>query len=270
MTGMRHIVLGLALLLLQSAAHAADLLDRVLVTVNSRIILQSDLETELRLQKLMAGAPNTPVTQADREAALDRLINRLLLQSEMQGIDLLPPADPQITAQIAEVRKQIKGAETDEGWRKLLVEIGLTEDDIRERIAEEVNTNLFLEAKFRPGLRVNAARIQSYYKEVFVPELKKKGATVPALAEVSRQIEQILAEQTLNELFAEWIKGLRTQARMRVVDKTLKLPGPGLEAPSSLSGMNFLPLRISNDQNPSPAGAAPPSPASAMNPQPQR
>jgi len=268
MTGLRQLVIGLALLLLQSAAHGADLLDRVLVTVNSRIILQSDLETELHLQKLMAGAPNAPVTQTDREAALDRLIDRLLLQGEMQGIDLLPTTDPQVTAQIAEVRKQIKGAETEEGWRKLLVETGLTEDDIRERITEEVNTNLFLEAKFRPGLRVNAARIQSYYKEVLLPELKKKGAAVPTLVEVSPQIEQILAEQTLNELFAEWIKGLRAQARMRVVDKTLKLPG--IEAPSSLSGMNFLPLRISNDQSPSPAGAAPPSPASATNPQPQR
>jgi hypothetical protein len=268
MTGLRHIVLGLPLLLLQSAAPAADLLDRVLVTVNSRIILQSDLESELRLQKLMAGAPNAPVTQTDREAALDRLINRLLLQSEMQGIDLLPPTDPQITAQIAEVRKQIKGAETDGGWQKLLVETGLTEGDIRERIAEEVNTNLFLEAKFRPGLRVNAGRIQSYYKEVLVPELKKKGAAVPTLAEVSAQIEQVLAEQTLDELFAEWIKGLRTQARMRVVDKTLKLPG--VEAPSSLSGMNFLPLRISNDQSASPASASPPAPISAVSPQPQR
>src|SRR5215469_435446 len=167
MIGLRQIVLGFASLsLLSAAAHAGDLLDRILVTVNSHIILQSDLETELRLQKLMAGTPNAPTTQADREAALDRLINRVLLQEEMQGIDLLSPTDPQITAQIAEVRKQIKDAETEEGWRKLLAQTGLTPDDIRERIAEEVNTNLFLLAKFRPSLRVNAARIQSYYKEV--------------------------------------------------------------------------------------------------------
>src|SRR5205814_527840 len=236
MIGLRQVVLRLALLpVLVSVAHAGDLLDRVLVTVNSRIILQSDLETELRLQKLMAGAPNGPTTQEDREAALDRLINRVLLQEEMQGLDLLSPTDPQVTTQISEVRRQIKSAESDEGWRKLLVDAGLTEDEVHERIAEEVNTNLFLEAKFRPSLRVNSARIQSYYKETLVPELKKKGAPLAALEQVTPQIEQILAEQTLNELFGEWIKGLRSQARMRVIDTSIKLRG--IETPSSLAGM---------------------------------
>jgi parvulin-like peptidyl-prolyl isomerase len=266
MIRLRQIVLGFASLsLLSAAAQAADMLDRVLVTVNSSIILQSDLEMELRLQKLMAGTPNAPTTQADREAALDRLINRVLLQEEMQGIDLLSPTDPQITAQIAEVRKQIKDAETEEGWRKLLAQTGLTADDIRERIAEEVNTNLFIGAKFRPSLRVNAARIQSYYKEVLVPELKKKGDQVPALEQVSPQIERILAEQTLNELFSEWIKGLRSQARMRAVDPTVKLHG--FEAPSSLAGMNFLPLRISNEQGAPKSSATAPATGSAPTPQ---
>ena len=266
MIGLRQTVLRLALLaVLGSVAHAGDLLDRVLVTVNSRVILQSDLEAELRLQKLMAGTPNTASTEADREAALDRLINRVLLQEEMHGLDLVPPTDPQITTQIQEIRKQIKGAETEQGWRNLLYETGLTADDILERIAEEVNTNLFLEAKFRPGLRVNAGRIQSYYKEVFVPELKKKGAPVIALDQVSSQIEQILAEQTLNELFSEWIKGLRGQARMRVVDASVKLRS--IENPSSLAGMNFLPLRISNEQSTSPPGVVAPAQTSGSTPQ---
>jgi SurA-like protein len=266
MKGLRQIALRLALLpFLASATHAGDLLDRVLVTVNSRVILQSDLETELRLQKLMAGTPNAPTTQEDREAALDRLINRVLLQEEMQGLDLLSPSDPQVTTQIAEVRKQIKGAENDEDWRKLLADVGLTYDDVRERVAEEVNTNLFLEAKFRPSLRVSPARIQSYYKETLVPELKKKGTPVASLEQVSSQIEQILAEQALNELFGEWIKGLRSQARMRVVDATIKLRG--VETPSSLAGMNFLPLRISNEQSTSPQGVAAPAQTSPSPPQ---
>jgi hypothetical protein len=266
MIGLRQIGLRLALLpVLSSVMYAGDLLDRVLVTVNSRVILQSDLETELRLQKLMAGTPSATTTQEGREAALDRLINRVLLQDEMQGLDLPSPTDPQVTAQISEVRRQLKGAESDERWRKLLADAGLTEDEVRERIADEVNTNLFLEAKFRPSLRVSSARIQSYYKETLVPELKKKGAPVARLEDVSAQIEQILAEQTLNELFSEWIKGLRSQARMRVVDASIKLRG--IETPSSLAGMNFLPLRISNEQGTSPPGVAVPAQTSASTPQ---
>ena len=266
MSALRQIVLSVAFLpLLSAAAFSGDLLDRVLVQVNSRIILESDLATEVRLQKLMSGTPNAATTQADREAALDRLIDRVLLKEEMQGIDLLPPSDPQITTQIAELRKQIKGAESDEGWRKLLAESGLSEDDIRDCVAEQVNTNLFLEAKFRPTLRVNNARIQSYYKEVLIPELKKKGAAVPPLEQVSTQIEQILAEQTLNDLFTEWMKGLRGQARLRMIDTTLK--PRGFETPSSLSGMNFLPLRISDERAAQSSPAASTTPASTATPQ---
>ena len=266
MNALRQIVLGAAFLpVLSAAAFPGELLDRVLVQVNSRIILQSDLETEIHLQKFMSGTPNARLAEADKEAALDRLIDRVLLKEEMQGIDLLPPSDPQIAAQITEIRKQIKEAESDEGWRKLLAESGLTEDDIRDCVAEQVNTNLFLEAKFRPTLHVNNARIQSYYKDVLVPELKKKGAAVPPMQQVSAQIEQILAEQTLNELFIEWMKGLRNQARIRIVDTTLK--PRGLETPSSLAGMNFLPLRISDERAVQSPPAASRTPASATNPQ---
>ena len=141
----------------------------------------------------------------------------------------------------------------------------LSEDDIRDCVAEQVNTNLFLEAKFRPTLRVNNARIQSYYKEVLVPELKKKGAAVPPLEQVSTQIEQILAEQTLNDLFTEWMKGLRGQARLRMIDTTLK--PRGFETPSSLSGMNFLPLRISDERAAQSSPAASTTPASTATPQ---
>src|SRR5689334_18384109 len=205
MGALRQIVLGVAFVMpLSTISSCGELLDRVLVQVNSLVILQSDLDTEVRLQKLMSGTPNAAATQAEREAALDRLIDRVLLKQEMRGIDLLPSSDPQITAHIGEVRKQLKGAEQDEGWHKLLAETGLAEEDIRDRIAEQVNTNLFLEAKFRPTLSVNNARIHSYYKEVLVPELKKKGAEVPPLQQVSAQIEQILTEQTLNDLFDEW------------------------------------------------------------------
>lgn len=266
MGALRQLVLGFACLpLLSAGAFSGELLDRVLVQVNSLVILQSDLDTELQLQKLMSGTPDTPATQADRQAALDRLIDRVLLKQEMRGIDLLPSSDPQITAQIAEIRKHIKGADTDDGWRRLLAQAGLTEGEVRDCIAEQVNTNLFLEAKFRPTLSVNNARIQSYYKEVLVPELKKKGSAVPPLQEVSAQIEQILAEQTLNDLFGEWIKGLRNQARIRMIDTTLT--PRGLEMPSSLAGMNFLPLRISDEQAAQSAPAPPTARTPAANPQ---
>ena len=243
------------LMVLSPWCWAGETIDRVLLTVNSRIILESDLQNEIRLQRLMAGSSLANDVHVERDAALQRLINRALISQEMKGLTLIPESDLQISTQLNELRKQARGADTDEGWHKLLAGAGLTEDDVRERVADEVNTNLFLEAKFRPNLRVSNARIQSYYKDEFVPEMKKRGAVAPPLEKISEKIEQILSEQTLNELFTEWMKVLRNQARIRVLDSSVKLNG--FDSPSSLAGMNFLPLRISEEQVAAPAATTP-------------
>jgi hypothetical protein len=232
---------------LLQGAHAGEWLDKVLVSVNSRVILSSDLESEAKFQKLMNGTLDQPITDSDREAALQRLIDRSLVEQQMNGASLLSSSDPKITQHILELRKNLKDADTEEGWRKLLGAAGITEQELADRVAEEVNTNLYIGEKFQPNVRVNNARIRNYYQQTFVPEIRKRGATPLPLEEVSGKIEQILTEQTINELFSEWIKGLRTQARVRILDSSLKLSG--FDAPPSLEGMNFLPLRIS------PAGA---------------
>src|SRR5262245_61698217 len=232
-----------AIWLFWPTAYAGELLDRVLVTVNSRVILSSELESEVKFEKLMSGTLAVPITAPAREAALQRLIDRRLVEQQMAASSLLPSSDPKIKQHILELRKELKDADTDTGWRNLLSTAGITEQELAERVAEEVNTNIYIGEKFQPNVHVNNARIRNYYQQTFAPEVRKRGATPPPLEEVSEKIEQVLTEQTINELFSEWIKGLRTQARVRVLDSSLKLSG--FDAPPSLEGMNFLPLRIS-------------------------
>jgi peptidyl-prolyl cis-trans isomerase SurA len=250
-----QIVLLLVAIVVLPDAYAGELLDKVLVTVNSRVILSSDLESEVQFQKLMTGTLDLPITAPEREAALQRLIDRRLVEQQMSGASLLSSSDPKIAEHIVELRKNLKDADTDEGWRKLLAAAAITEQELAERVAEEVNTNLYVGEKFQPSVRVNNARIRNYYQQTFTPEVRRRGGTPPPLEEVSGKIEQILTEQTINELFSEWVKGLRTQARVRVLDSSLKLSG--FDAPPSLEGMNFLPLRISP---PGAGGSAAPAP----------
>ncbi len=259
MNAHRKIVL-LLVLLFTGVAFASDLLDRVIVTVNSHIILESELQSEVQLQKIMAGTPNAPITQADRDAALQRLMDRVLLQHEMEGLDLVSASDPKITERLKAARAQIKGAESDEGWRNMLAAAGLGEQEVLERVASELSANLFIEARFRPRIHINNAAIRNYYQQSFLTEVRKRGAPEPPLRQVSDQIQEVLTEQAVNDLFTDWMKNLRTQATIRVLDPSIKLPG--LESPSALAGMNFLPLRISEDRPLKPAikaGAPAPS-----------
>ena len=68
------------------------------------------------------------------------------------------------------------------------------------------------------------AIIAAYYQDKFLPEVRKRNAAEPKLAEVSAKIEQILAEQRVDAMLTNWLKTLRAQAH---IEKMLPAPGRG-------------------------------------------
>jgi hypothetical protein len=55
------------------------------------------------------------------------------------------------------------------------------------------------------------------------------GETIPPLDEVAPRIEEILLQRQVNMLFGDWLKNLRQQGDVEVLD-------PSLEAPVSQGG----------------------------------
>jgi hypothetical protein len=72
----------------------------------------------------------------------------------------------------------------------------------------------FIDLRFRALVRVDKEAIATYYQDRFLPEVRKRNASEPKLAEVSDKIEQILAEQRIDELLNNWLKTLRGQAHI--------------------------------------------------------
>src|SRR6059036_3866392 len=65
---------GFTLFALSFPGYGADILDRIVATVNGHIILQSDWEDEIRYEAFINGRTLTTLTPATRKASLDRLI----------------------------------------------------------------------------------------------------------------------------------------------------------------------------------------------------
>lgn len=84
--------LFVALLLVASGfpASAGDIIDRIVATVNRSIILQSDWEDAVRYEAFIGGRPLDHVTNEDRKAALDRLIDQELLREQVHLSDPVP------------------------------------------------------------------------------------------------------------------------------------------------------------------------------------
>src|SRR5208283_6057628 len=115
-------VIGMAL---AASAVAGPIVDRVVANVNGHVLLQSDWEQEVAFEALSNGRDPDSFTLAEREAALNRLIDQELLREQVRPSQPAP-ADL-VAARVGEVRKLNPQWATEEAWRATLQRYGLTQ-----------------------------------------------------------------------------------------------------------------------------------------------
>ncbi|HEY7402742.1 MAG TPA: SurA N-terminal domain-containing protein [Candidatus Angelobacter sp.] len=223
---MRKFLQFVMLLLPLSAWAQPQVVDRMVAVVNKRVILQSELDQAARVEFLLQGKPITGLTQAGISAVLDQLIDRALLDQQIVNSAILDPTAEELAAKVREVRANIPGGLNDDRWKATLAGYGLTQQDLEEQLASQARILRFVDLRFRGLVRVEKDAIETYYQQQFVPEMQKRNATAPPLAEVSDKIEQILVEQRVDGLLTEWLKTLRAQAHI----ETMTPASPGSAA----------------------------------------
>jgi len=226
---MRHSV-HLAVIALAISVANPQLLDRMVAVVNKHVILESELDQAVRVEYLMQGKPLAKVSSADSVAVLDRLVDRALLEQQILHPEMLAPTPEELADQVKEVRQQFPGAATDAGWKSLLASYDLTQQDIEDHLVSEVRELRFVDLRFRGLVRVDKNDISNYYQQKFLPQLRSQGAAEPPLAQVSGQIEKILAEQSIDDMLNRWLETLRAQAH---IEKMIPVPAstPGGSKP---------------------------------------
>lgn len=205
-----------------SSSPQAVELDHVIAIIGTNVILQSDVQQEIRLASLeplgVAPGQNTP------DYALRRLIDRTLILEQMQQ-QLQPvftPA-PELEKSIAQLRKEIPACEqyhcdTPEGWSAFLASRSLTPTIVNDRWSQRTAMLKFIDLRFRSGIRVSQDQIAAYYQNTLVPALTKEHENVPSLQDVSPRIQEILLQQQVSGLFQDWLSSLRDQGNIRIVD----------------------------------------------------
>jgi SurA-like protein len=206
--------LQLAFVLLLATVCSSQVVDRMVAVVNKRVILDSELDQAARVEFLMQGKPMQNLTQAEKMAVLDRLIDRSLLDQQIVHSEMLDPTAAELAARLAEVRQQVPGATTDEGWKKILNDYGLTEQDLQDSLSSQFRILRFVDLRFRGLVRVDRTAIDSYYRDKLLPQLRAQGAAEPPLKDVSDKIEKILVEQSIDEMLTRWLETLRGQAHI--------------------------------------------------------
>ncbi len=203
------------LLFSASSLHASEVLDGIVATVNGHVILQSDLDEELRFESLMSGHEQQGTSADDWKRVLDRLVDRELLNEQVSTAEFAQTTADEIEKQLEQVKSDYlqKGKTS---WTSALASHGFSESEIRDRIALGLNQWKLIDARLRPSIQIDQTAIDDYYNRQFLPELRRSGGQPIALQEAAPKIRELLTQQKINEALASWLETLRSQAQIRI------------------------------------------------------
>jgi len=207
---------------------ATQTLDRVVAVVNNHAILFSDIDEEIRLSILDPAHESSGVLSPQR--ALEQLISRNLIEQQMRQEDIqaAEPKQYEVAARLKEIRAELPACvhancASDSGWKAFLLAHGLTQELVEASLLYRLQILSFIELRFRQGISVSDQEIAAYYHDTLVPQYTK-GEEIPPLEKVSPRIQEILLQQKVNILFDEWLRNLRTQGEVEVLDPSLEEP----------------------------------------------
>lgn len=195
------------------AAHA-EVLDRVVASVNGTPILLSRVDEQARLAALMEGREPPAISAQDRGAALDRMINQILIRQQIVRTGF-SATDVDTADRLKEIRAQMNAA-SDDAWKQALSRYAIDETALKNYLQAQSEELQFIEARFRPSVQVKAQQIEDFYRNEYLPKLQQRGAAEVPLSEVRSQIEQILAERQITSLMNTWLQSLRAQNNIHV------------------------------------------------------
>jgi peptidyl-prolyl cis-trans isomerase SurA len=203
-------------------------LDRVVAVVNDQAILASDLDEEMRLAILDPARGGLGVLTPQR--ALQQLIARALIQQQIRREDAqsAAPKQAEVDARLAEIRNQLpacihENCASDAGWKAFLTAHGLSPERVEAYLRYRIQILRFIEQRFRQGIQISPQEIATYYRETLLPQYAA-GDTIPSLDQVASRIQEILLQQQVNALFDDWLKNLRKQGEVEVLDPALETP----------------------------------------------
>jgi peptidyl-prolyl cis-trans isomerase SurA len=194
----------------------AEVVDRIVATVNGHIILQSDWDDALCYEALLNGRTLDQFSEDERRAVLDRLIDQELLGEQMKSALFQHASEAEAWARIVDARKHYQEAATAEGWQAVLNRFRLTEKEVLAHVQQQIDLMRLVDAHLRPTVQIDNKTIEAYYRQKFVPQLKQNGAGEVALADVSGKIRELLTQEKVSELLVSWLQSLRSESKVSV------------------------------------------------------
>jgi hypothetical protein len=190
---------------------AQELIDRIAARVENDIILLSDVRHMGRYQMLVDGKSET------EPQLLDRLIDQWVVQNEADASRFPRPTDAEIDQGVAALKKSFPSLQEYEERRK---QSGLSEQQVRDKIATQIHLTNYLDSRFRPSVQVDAKAIEDFYNSAVLPRAKARGQEPPSLEASRDVIQEALIEKSIDAQAEQWLKESRSRIHVeRLLDE---------------------------------------------------
>jgi hypothetical protein len=195
-----------------------DIIDRIAITVANQVITESQIDEEIRLTAFLNREKLDFGTAARKDAA-GRLIEQALVKREM---DLSHYPLPE-ASDAGGALQGIKSTYADlAAYQAALDSYGITEADLTRRLLWQFTLLRFIDYRFRPGIQIPSADVQTYYRQQ-VSNWEQKGIQpIPSLEESRDQIEEILTQKRIDQALDQWMADTRKQVPITYHDPSLK------------------------------------------------
>lgn len=189
-----------------AVAPPATNIDGIAARIGNDVLTESEIRELGDYQQLVEGKAQP------RAQILNDLVDQWVVATDALATKFPHPTTADVTLEFQTLLKQFPSREQ---FQARLAQVGLTSDEVRQVISNQLYYARFLDYKFHAMTQITASEIQSYYQHDFLPQLQKRGLSVPPLTQVEAQIRQLLTQEDINERAAQWLE--QAKARLRIV-----------------------------------------------------
>jgi len=208
--------LGLVLVVCLALARGgcAQTVDCILAVVNGQAVTLSDI----RILDAFNFFPecSSPAEGERLRAILDKVIDRRIVIDIAKEQVLIPPE--KIEAGLHE----LEGRQPEADLSRKFQALDLTADDLKPYVEDMLLEREIINFRFGRSVAASLKEIEDYYKQTYVPAQKSAGHEPLPMLQVLDEVENLLKKDKIAAQAETWIKNLRRQGSVRIMDGCLK------------------------------------------------
>jgi len=199
-------------------ASQAVIIDRIAIVIGNHIVKDSDIERDIRITSFLNNE-QPDFSLASRKKAASRLVDQQIIRDEIElGEYSVAPAS-EAEAMLAQIKRE--RYPTAARYRQALTHYGIDDAELKSALMWQTTVLRFIDSRFRPGVLVTDADIQSYYA-AHQAELKREHPGAADANAMRSDIEDIIAGRRVNQQFYAWLDEQRKQARVEYREESLQ------------------------------------------------